>query len=455
MAGDSKGSGLVVKSALAGVLLLLGALHQVYKQFSSGIEESLPVRRRVAANAEGLHDKNSNADGDADFALFTHEKNELHCMERELRHPCVKELRSHIEKATTETPQGDPQLRKAALGCVNDVLSWSTDFLELKNMTHLLLDLDTVAHVFDKESRKNDFVLAGIKFAEKMIEHPECINEFDTKNHLQTRCVPLYAKIVILKYKNADMWGEAMKVFQRVKAMSFKGKVNTYAVGEAVQWDHPQHTPQIYLPGLRSKAVWSKDEWKDLPITHFLEKNFATLKEEADKAVRNPESSGFEDAYRFLYEKGNWDHVMLYHNRTFTEECETAFPKMCALLKTQLPSKPGLPWTSNQNEQAMVIKMAEGTDVETHSGPSNNILNIHIGISGLEGASLRIANETYKWEVGKVIAWDGSWDHAVDCLECKKERVIMMVRYMHPDTTAAHFKGIKRTHYEEVPLEMQ
>jgi len=352
---------------------------------------------------------------------------------------------------------------------VNEVLGWSSDFYELKNMTHLLLDLDSMEHVFDKESRGGPFVLAGIKFAEKLMQHKDCINEFDTKNTMQTRCVPLYAKIVILKYKNAGMDKEAKELFDRVTAMSFKGKKRSYAKGEAVQWDHWQHTPQIWVPGLRSQPVWPKSQWKDLPITTFLEDNFATLKEEAMKAVKSPSDSGFEDAYRFLYEKGNWDHVLLYHNRTFSEECETVFPKMCALLKTQLPSKPGLPWTSNQNEQAMVIKMAKGTDVEKHSGPANNILNIHIGIAGLEGAKLTVANSTcvnstenscwpdgtYKWEEGKVIAWDGSYDHAVDCLGCNTERVIMMVRYMHPDTAPHHFKGIDRTHYEHVPIEMQ
>jgi len=147
--------------------------------------------------------------------------------------------------------------------------------------------------------------------------------------------------------------------------------------------------------------------------------------------------------------------VLLYHNREFTRECEVVFPKTCALMKQWLPSKPGLPWTSDQQEQVMVIKMKKGTDVETHSGPSNNILNIHIGISGLKGAKLIVANETYGWEEGKVIAWDGSFDHRVHCHDCEEDRVIMMVRYMHPDTTAATFKGNKRTHYEDVPIEMQ
>merc|ERR1719230_354885 len=152
-------------------------------------------------------------------------------MERELRHGCVKELRAFIETNSTTD-------RETALGCVNDVLQLSTDFWELKNMTHLLLDLDTVAHVFDKESRADDFVLTGIKFAEKLMEHDDCVAEFDTKNSMQTRCVPLYAKIVILKYKNAGMQDEAKRVYDKVKAMSFNGKVRSLAAGEAVQWDH-------------------------------------------------------------------------------------------------------------------------------------------------------------------------------------------------------------------------
>ena len=31
---------------------------------------------------------------------------------------------------------------------------------------------------------------------------------------------------------------------------------------------------------------------------------------------------------------------------------DRVFPKTCALLRQWLPSKPGLPWTSDQNEQA-------------------------------------------------------------------------------------------------------
>jgi hypothetical protein len=442
---DSKSSGLTVKVILGlvgvGVFFATGGLKQ---QFSDGADSS-PAR--VLTDAEGTSAVTT--DDSEDFALFTHEKNELHCMERELRHPCVRELRNWI------ADRDDKDLDSIAYNCVNEVLETSTDFYELKNMTHLMLDLDTNVHVFDKVNRHNKFVLTGIKFAERLMRHEECLADFDLKGPYETRCVPLYAKLAILKYKNAGMQDKAKELFDKVTGMSWNGKVRTYAAGEAVLWDHWRHTPQIWMENLRSQPVWPREQWPDLPITTFLEENFATIKEEAMQANIAPEENGFTEAYRFLYEKGSWDTVMLYHNREWADECETVFKKTCALLKQQLPSKPGMPWTSNQNEQAMVIKMAPGTDVEMHSGPANNILNIHIGISGLEGARLWVADTNYTWQEGKVIAWDGSYDHTVDCVHCPKERVIMMVRYMHPDTSAAHFKGMKRTHYEEIPAEMQ
>lgn len=378
-------------------------------------------------------------------ALFTHAEGQLHCLDRELRHPCVDELRGFIQDQTHDTA------RAVALRCVKQVLDSSNEYWVLKNMTHLLLDLDVVNHVFDKGSRDNEFVMTGLAFAEKLMQHKECLDDFDVKSELECRCVPLYAKVSTLKLKNAGHISEAKKIFDRVSTMSWNGSTRAYAAGEAVPWDSFHHTPQIWVRGLRSMKVWPRELWDDIPICHHLENHYTTIAEETKRALSNETASGFEDAYRFLYEQGEWNRVMLYHKKEFTKECELVFPKTCALLKQWLPSKPDLPWTSDQNEQVMVIKMKVGTDVETHSGPANNILNIHMGLTGLKGAKLIIANDTYSWHEGKVIAWDGSFDHRVHCLECVEERVIIMVRYMHPDMSPAHYKGIARTHFEDVP----
>lgn len=385
-----------------------------------------------------------------DQALFTHGDQELHCKERHLNHSCVQELRAYIADKDDETS------KRTALTCVNDVLTETDDYWELKNMTHLLLDLDTVKHVFDRTSRDDEFVMAGLKFAQKLMEHPRCLEDFDMKGELETRCVPLYAKVSILKYKNAGMWNEARALFDRVSTMPWQGKQRTYAPGDAVPWVDFMQTPQIWVRGLPRHQVWERETWSEhLPICNNLEEHYSTIKDEIKEALISPTEAGFKDAYRFLYDTGSWDRVMLYHGRRFTSECETIFPRTCALLKQWLPSKPGLPWTSDQNEQAMVIKMRQGTDVETHSGPSNNILNIHLGVSGLEGAKLIVANKTYGWQEGKVFAWDGSFDHRVHCLECKEERVIFMLRLMHPNMAPKHYEGWERTHFEDIPLNFQ
>lgn len=386
---------------------------------------------------------------DQDIALFTHADHQLHCLDRELRHPCVKELRHFIDV------RSDEEAKAQALSCIEDVLKTSQDFWELKNMTHLLLDLDTVDHVFDQGGRQNEFVKLGLRFAEKLIEHQDCLSEFDRKGELECRCVPLYGKVARLKYVNAGMLEEAKAIYERVRQTAWQGSIRSYAAGEAVPWDDFQHTPQIWARGLRSQPIWPREQWDNLPICKQFEDNFQTIREEVVRALRKESDVEFEDAYRFLYAKGEWNRVMLYHGRKFTDECEAYFPKTCALLKQWLPSKPGLPWTSDQNEQVMVIKMKPGTDTELHSGPANNILNIHLGLSGVEGAKLIIANQTYEWEEGKVIAWDGSYDHRVHCIDCTQDRVIIMARYMHPEMGLENYRGWKKTQFEAIPEEMQ
>lgn len=420
-------------SSLKGASIAMLGLLTVFWNRDFFIKEDIEAERQPLGSSQSAK-------------LFTHDKGQLHCMDRELVHPCVEELRNFIED------KSNSDMRSIALQCVKGVLMESKDYWVLKNMTHLLLDLDTVDHVFDKESRDNDFVMTGLDFASKLMNHPECLADFDVKSELECRCVPLYGKVSTLKLKNAGKMAEAQEIFNHVTSLSWQG-VRSYEPGQAVPWDSIHHTPQIWVKGLRSQKVWERDTWGDLPICSKLEEHFETIRVETARALQES-NDNFTDAYRFLYEKGEWNHIKLYHKKNFTEECELIFPKTCALLKQWLPSRP-LPWTSDQNEQVMIIKMKPGTDVEVHSGPSNNILNIHLGISGLTGAKLYIANDEHSWEKGKVLAWDGSYDHRVHCLECVEDRVIMMVRYMHPDMKPEHYKGVQRTHFEDVPLELQ
>jgi len=426
-------------------------------------------------------------------ALFTHADSELHCPDRELIHPCTTELRGYLKGVN----ERDSSFRSQAYECAQTVLQQpELDYWVAKNMTHLLLDLDTSKHFFDKDlENDNDFFQLGLKFGRRLLYHPECLKEFDEKDELECRCPVLYGKILILKLKNLEMPQynkEAEVLFNELKSYEWKGKLRQYAPGKAFKWDRIDQIPQIMMDNLRGIQVWPESRKKDLPIWGAMEANYKDIHDEAVAAYAKsdkfrahkeqkeggvkskgaPQNISAEEeaeieaasglvsgAYRFLFKGGNWDQILLYHGREYTEACEKAFPKTCAMLKATLPNRPqhGYPWTSNQNEQALFLRLKAGTDTETHSGPANNILNVHLGVSGVEGAKLIVGGEkkVYGWELGKVIAWDGSFDHRVHCLDCKQDRIIMMVRYMHPDITPDHYKGNKRTHFEDIPEEWQ
>lgn len=214
-----------------------------------------------------------------------------------------------------------------------------------------------------------------------------------------------------------------------------------------------QQTPQTWIDGLETQPMWpdTPENRRKLPIWDVMEDNFDMIKTEIAELYKDGKK--YDPAYRFLFKNGTWDQLLLFNDRKWGEEPCKLVPKICALLSEALPKREvhHYPWMSAQGEQVIILRIAPGTDMETHCGPANNILNVHLGVSGLEGAVLRIANETYAWEEGKVIPWDGSYDHSVHCKDCKQDRVIMMVRYMHPDMKKEHYIGSAATHYEPVP----
>jgi hypothetical protein len=92
-------------------------------------------------------------------------------------------------------------------------------------MTHLLLDLDTADHYFDRDnSRDNRFYQLGLDFGRKLLYHEDCVGEFDTKGTLECRCPMLYGKILMLKLKNAGKWEDARALYDELKEFEWNGK---------------------------------------------------------------------------------------------------------------------------------------------------------------------------------------------------------------------------------------
>jgi hypothetical protein len=93
----------------------------------------------------------------------------------------------------------DIEGKQRAYDCAKTVYEEpNQDYYVVKNMTHLLLDLDTSVHFFDtKLHEEKEFFKLGLDFGRKLLHHPECMKDFDEKDELECRCPHLMAKIII------------------------------------------------------------------------------------------------------------------------------------------------------------------------------------------------------------------------------------------------------------------
>ena len=124
----------------------------------------------------------------------------LHCPDRNLTFPCSAEFKNFLVDRNKD-------YKDVQYSCAKKVFETKQDdFWVMKNMTHLLLDLDVNDHNFDKENRDNDFYNLGLAFGHHLMKHHDCLKEFDEKDQLEFRCPNLYGKILLLKYKNSDNW---------------------------------------------------------------------------------------------------------------------------------------------------------------------------------------------------------------------------------------------------------
>ena len=66
--------------------------------------------------------------------------------------------------------------------------------------------------------------------------------------------------------------------------------------------------------------------------------------------------------------------------------------------------------------QVTVLKLAPGTHLRLHTGPKNQRLTLHLGLTVPLGPTIRVGalpGEVREWEEGKVIAFDDSFVHEV------------------------------------------
>lgn len=285
------------------------------------------------------------------------------------------------------------------------------------------------------------------RFMRKMALDRECLKEFGARSEFEERATPYHLANALAVLKAAGRTEAARELFEEAVQLQWNGR-------RPICWQRLEQTPAVYIEGLDHRPLWEGEHRPALAALleeHWMEirEDLQTLREarraggllqgllptpraSASNGGRGPPEQ--VPAYPNLVEEadggGVWDMLQLYVSRRWQQEACQLLPRTARLLRKHLPSA-DVPYVHYNTEEVVLFLLAPGSKVRLHNGGSNAPLNLHLGLSGCDGAHLEVAGEPRALREGKVVCFDDGTDHRV-WHTGSEERWVMTVRMMHP-----------------------
>jgi hypothetical protein len=174
-------------------------------------------------------------------------------------------------------------------------------------------------------------------------------------------------------------------------------------------------------PGLSSKEFHAAQDFSVVPE---LEASFDAIASEVGLLG----DRGFHHEAERIKRTGDWKVLMLYEGGRKNEENCARCPTLVRIIEEHacVRKSGGLIYLS---------RLAPGTEVAPHRGPTNIRLRCHLAIKVPEGeCGMRVGRRLAKWEKGKCIVFDDHYEHEV-WNRTNEERIVLLVDLWHPDLT--------------------
>ena len=200
---------------------------------------------------------------------------------------------------------------------------------------------------------------------------------------------------------------------------------------ESFSTNHERPRMPIY-PGLTARP------WHDagnFSLAQALETNFEKIREE----VLSVDRSLFHNESEAIKREGAWRVFLLYELGRKNMENAARCPVTTRLVEAHhtVRTVAGLIYFS---------RMAPGTHIKAHLGPTNLRLRCHLGIQIPSGdCAIRVAGETRQWQQGKCIVFDDSHEHEA-WNRTAEDRIVLIADIWHPDLTPKEIAMIEGLH---------
>jgi len=206
----------------------------------------------------------------------------------------------------------------------------------------------------------------------------------------------------------------------------------------------PLQQPELYFfPEITNQP------WHDTPPAWMSRLEAATATVRGELEGQLAAAAGFvpyaDSGYRaekFKLEQrsGRWT-VYDLHREVAEREC----PETVRLLRDLFRYDLGEPVT------AQFSALRPGSRIAPHCGVANFFLTAHLGLVTPEGCRLRVGREARGWSEGKGFVFDDSFEHEV-WHEGTETRVVLLVRFWHPELTPIEIECIGALHEKVIEL---
>ena len=165
--------------------------------------------------------------------------------------------------------------------------------------------------------------------------------------------------------------------------------------------------------------------WHDprrFEIAARLEANYPAIRRE----IAEVERPAFQPENESIFRSGSWDVLMLFeHGRKNEENCKQCPLTAALIMDNPAPITPeGLIYFS---------RMAPGTHVAAHRGPTNIRLRCHLGLQVPPGdCKIRVGHEARAWEEGRCLVFDDHYEHEA-WNRTAQDRIVLIVDIWHPE----------------------
>jgi len=179
--------------------------------------------------------------------------------------------------------------------------------------------------------------------------------------------------------------------------------------------------PNIFCPGITAKPWYDTTELAEAVV---LEQYAEIIKCEFENSLRQGVSHVSPHSQQFLVSQGQWSDINLKLGTRMGPFAQY-FPQTLQLLQS----------FGRLGEMALFSVLGPHSHIKAHCGPWNLRLTIHLGLAIPEHAFIRVGAEVRRWQMGRCLIFDDSFEHEV-WNRGARPRVVLIVDVWHRDLTA-------------------